>query len=435
MRNFLVKNNFEIGVLGLWHLGSVYSTCLAKLGFTITGFDEDKTIINNLQRNRPPIEEPFLLETIKQYSGKTLNFTADPKDAISNKKYLFVTYDVPVNDNDQIETGVIDRTFSLIAGHISPNTTVVISSQIPIGTSRKLLKLLQKKEPSTNIIYFPENLRLGNAFESFLKPERIVIGSNKTDISDQFEKDFSVLFCPVIKISLESAEMVKHALNSYLAMMISFSSEFSDLSEILGANMNEVVLALKSEKRISKFAPINPGLGFSGGTLGRDIQTLRSLGKKNNYSTTLLNSIYQVNKERLPHLLERIKTLLPSLRNKTVGILGLTYKPKTNTLRRSMSLELANLLHKEGARIKAYDPMVKDKISNMQFIKVVGKKEFFKDLDFVILMTEWEDFGNIDWKKESRSIKSGIVFDSKNFLDKDMIEKASLKYVGIGVPK
>lgn len=432
MRNFLVKNKPEIGVLGLWHLGSVYSASLAKLGFKVTGFDEDRIVVSNLQKIKPPIEEPNLEETIKQHLGKNLDFTSDPKQAISHKKYLFVTYDVPVDEKDRVDTSVIDRTFSLITKYASPNTTVVVSSQLPIGSSRKLLDSLQKKEASINIIYFPENLRLGNAFESFLKPERIIIGSNKSEISDQFEKDFSDFACPFIKMSLESAEMVKHALNSYLATMISFSSEMSDLSEILGANMNEVVSALKSEKRISKFAPINPGLGFAGGTLGRDIQTLRSLGKKNNYTTALLNSIYQVNQNRLPQLLKRLKILLPQLKNKTIGILGLTYKPKTNTLRRSMALELATLLKKEGSRIKAYDPAVKDKISSHPFIEIATKKGFFKDLDIVILMTEWEDFGSIDWKKEAKSIRTRIVFDSKNFLDKNKIEKANLKYFGIG---
>ncbi len=434
MRSFSVKKNNKVGVLGLWHLGTVYSACLAKLGFSVTGWDIDLEIINNLKKGLPPIEEPRLKETINEFLNRKLDFVSKPKEAISNKKYLFITFDVPVDNNDKINLTIIDKTFSLISKYISPQTTIVISSQLPLGYSRKGLELIKKKEPTINVIYLPENLRLGTAFESFLKPDRIIIGSSDKKILDMFEKDFDSLKCPFIKIGLESAEMVKHSLNSYLAMMISFSSEIGDLCELLGANMEEVVTALKTERRISPYAPLNPGLGFAGGTLGRDIQTLRRLGKKKGYNSLLLDSIYKVNQNRLPNLVKKIKTTLVSLKEKKIGILGLTYKPNTNTLRRSMSLELANMLRIEGALITAYDPMIKEQIEKFHFIKIKKtESDFFKGLDLIVLMTEWAEFKKINWNDNSKLMKNRFIIDTKNFIDTKILDKNKIKYSRIGI--
>jgi len=431
-----VKNNDQLGVLGLWHLGSVYSAALTSQGFKVTAYDENQSTVDNLKKGIPPIEEPLLKETISENLNKNLFFTSDPKEAIKGKSFIFITYDVPVDEKDKSDLTIIDSTFSLLSKYISPKTTVVVSSQVPIGYCRKSLEKLRKKHPTVDIIYFPENLRLGNAFESFLRPDRIVIGSTDPEVCDKFKRTFSFFKRPLIKMNLESAEMVKHSLNSYLAFLISFSSEMGDLAEILGANMNDVVAALKTDKRVSPFAPLSPGLGFAGGTLGRDIQTLRKLGREKNYKTFLLDSVYKVNQTRLKHLIGNIKSVISPLKDKNIGILGLTYKPTTSTLRRSMSLELAKLLHAENAKIKALDPAIKKGVSNYPFINVeTSILAFFDDLDLVILMTEWEDFKKIDWTKNSSLMKSKIIFDCKNLLDKNFLEKIGFKYFGIGYPK
>lgn len=433
MRSFSVKKNNQICVLGLWHLGSVYSACLSKLGFSVNGWDFNKEIVNNLKKGIPPLEEPLLKDTIKKYLNHSLFFSNKAEEAIRNKKYVFVTFDVPVDDDDKIDTTVIDKALALINKYISPQTTIVISSQLPVGYSRKWLKKIRVSEPTANIIYFPENLRLGTAFDNFLKPDRIIIGSDNQKALDRFEKDFNSLKCNFIKISLESAEMTKHALNSYLGMMISFSSEISDLCELLGCNMEEVVGALKTERRISPYAPLNPGLGFAGGTLGRDIQTLIKLAKKKHYRPLLLNSIYRINKNRLPHLIKKIKTLLPSLKNKTIGLLGLTYKPNTSTLRRSMSLELANLLRKENASVRAFDPMIKKKIDKFHYIDIKKtEKDFFQDTDLIILMTQWPEFKKIDWENYAKLMKNKFVIDTKNFFERKYFEDKGFKYIGMG---
>ena len=430
-----MKNDIKIGVLGLWHLGSVYSAALADQGFDITGYDENKSIIDKLKKGIPPIQEPLLKETLNKHLNNNLIFTNNPKEAVENKNFVFVTYDTPVDEKDKSDLTIVNSTFSILHKYISPKTTVVVSSQVPIGYCRKALEQLRRKEPSTDIIYFPENLRLGTAFDSFLKPDRVVIGFTNPAVSDKFENTFSFFNCPFIKVGLESAEMVKHSLNSYLASLISFSSEMSDLAEIFGANMSEVVTALKTDKRVSPYAPLSPGLGFAGGTLGRDIQTLRELAKGKNYKTILLDAVYEVNQTRLGHLIKRIESLIFNLKTKKIGILGLTYKPGTNTLRRSMSLELAKLLNKGGAKIKAFDPAINEEIPGYSFIEVeTSEADFFDSLDIVVLMTDWEEFKKIKWEKVADQMSSKIIFDCKNFLDKQHLEKIGFKYFGIGYP-
>lgn len=425
----------RVGVFGLWHLGSVYAAALASKGFEVTGFDFDKKVIKNLRKNTPPLFEPNLEETIKNHNKKNLNFTLSIKEFFKDKDYIFITHDVPVDDKDHVQMKIIDRTFKLLQRYMTPKTTVVISSQIPIGTSKKLVHLLLKKIKDPKVIYFPENLKIGQAFDSFLNPERIILGSNNSDVLEDFKKDFNFFKCPFIGMSLESSEMVKHALNNYLATCISFSSELSDLSEKTGANMSDVVLALKLDKRVSPYAPINPGLGFAGGTLGRDVQTLKKIAKNLKYQPKLLDAVYSVNQDRLPMLVSKINSVYPSLKGKFVGILGLTYKPNTNTLRRSMSLELIKKLKSKGCRIKAFDPAIISRIKDYSFIEINKNLDsFFKDLDLAILMTDWAEFKDINIGQANQMNKK-VIIDTKNFLKKELYEKEGFKILRMGESK
>lgn len=426
----------KIGILGLWHLGCVYSACLAEKGFDVVGFDLKKSVTQDLKLGKPPIFEPNLEQIVQSNLGKNLNFTSDPKEAISKKDYVFITLDTPVNSHDLVQLKTFYALVDLVKKYISPKTVLVVSSQVPVGTCRQLQNQLEKMGKGNAVIYFPENLRLGQAIQTFLEPDRIVVGADDKNIDDKniienFLKDFNFFNCPVLEMNLESAEMSKHALNSYLALMISFCSEISDLCERGGADALDVMKALKTDQRVSARAPLNPGIGFAGGTLGRDLQTLKTVSKKINYIPKLIRAAYQVNQDRLPILVKKISSILGSLKGKNIGLLGLTYKPNTDTLRRSQSVELAGLLHKLGANIRAIDPAIKD--PSLKFLKVYRQyEEFFKDLDAIILMTWWDDFKQIQPQKIGGSMKSKVVFDTRNFLDRELWEKAGFLYVGIG---
>lgn len=388
-----MRSKPAVGILGLWHLGLVYAVSLAKSGYLVTGFDTDKKTIENLKNSRPSIAEPGLKENIKKYAGDLLFFSNDPSETIRNKKYIFICLDIPVDNNDRINLKPFIRLFDLASQYSSPHSTIVISSQIPVGTSRKLRNQLKAKDQTLELIYFPENLRLGKGLETFLHPQRIILGTTNEKTANRLRQDFPFFDCPTLVMSLESAEMAKHALNSLLALNISFASEIADLCEITGANSQDVIAALKSDARVSPQAPINPGLGFAGGTLGRDIQSLVKISDKYHYQPLLLKAAYKVNKNRLDYLLQKIKNILPNLPQKQIGILGLTYKPGTNTLRRSISLELVKQLHKKKAKIKAYDPSIKATLSAYPYLTICRSyNDFFRNLDLAILMTDWPEF-------------------------------------------
>lgn len=405
----------KIGVLGLWHLGCVYAGCLAKQGFDVTGFDLKKTVVENLSMGTPPIFEPGLEELTKQSLNKNLHFASDPELAIAGKDYIFITLDIPVNNRDQVQMRSFYKQVELVEKYAVSHTVIVVCSQVPVGTCRELRR-------KASVIYFPENLRLGQAIKNFLEPDRIVLGSNNEKVIDKFLADFKFFKCPVLKMNLESAEMAKHALNSYLATMISFSSEVSDLCELTGANAVDVTRALKSDPRVSVNAPLLPGLGFAGGTLGRDLQTVKMISRKVGYNPKLIKSVYQINQDRLPYLLKKLEKILGSLKGKEIGLLGLTYKPGTNTLRRSQSLELSKMVEKRGANVRVTDPAINEPKYN----------EFFSGLDAVILMTPWEEFKKLNPQDFSAKMKQKIVFDARNFLDKELFQKNGFKYVGIG---
>ncbi len=422
----------KIAIVGLWHLGSVYATSLAKMGHTISAFDFNKKVITNFNKGIPPLFEPGLEETLTKYAKK-LTFSSSPQ-VLAHQDYIFITHDVMVDEQDMSELEAIEKIFTVVAKYTSPETTIVISSQIPVGTSRTLVTMLAKRGiKNPRVVYFPENLRLGTAYDSFLKPDRIILGSDSSEAMKQFENDFN-FGCPVVTMGLESAEMVKHALNCYLATCVSFSSELCDVAEKVGANMNDVVKALKSDRRVSPFAPLNPGFGFAGATLGRDVQSIKKAGKRLSYTPELMTAVYKVNQNRLPSLVTKIKTVYPNLKNKKIGILGLTYKPNTNTLRRSMSLGLAELLHKKDVMIRAYDPVVTKKIGEYPYIEITKSiKEFAKDLDMIVLMTDWKQFLDIDIESLSQQVNHKIIIDTKNFVDSEKYQKYGFVYKGIGM--
>lgn len=421
------KIDISIGILGLWHLGLVYSVSLAKSGYSVLGFDQDIETIKKLNRGDLPIYEPNLTKYCKKYLHKNLYFSSNAKKVIEGKDYIFIALDVPVDKFDNINLDSVVALFNLVIKYVSKKTTIVVSSQVPVGTTR----LLQKKLPGSKIIYFPENLKLGTSINDFLKPSAIVLGSDDQKITKRFLKDFPIFKCKVLEMSLESAEMVKHALNSFLGLNISFASEISDLCELLKADAAEVFLGLKSDPRVSPTAPISPGMGFAGGTLGRDIKILTNLANNVTYKAKLLNAIYEVNQDRLSYLLKKIKKIYPRLYGKKIGILGLTYKPNTNTLRRSRSIELANLLANEKAETRGFDPVIKNQASHS--LKIVNSyRELLKDLDLLILMTEWPQFRNIDPKTASGLMAKKIIIDTRNFLDRQKYEVNGFIYFGRG---
>ncbi|MCL5675817.1 MAG: nucleotide sugar dehydrogenase, partial [Patescibacteria group bacterium] len=306
---------------------------------------------------------------------------------------------------------------------------------VPLGTTDKIKTILKSKEKNIEIAYIPENLRLGIAWKRFMHPAMLVIGTQKHSTYRKILDLYKKIKTPKIWVNLRTAEMVKHAINAYLATSISFANEMGNLSEMTGVDFRVVAQILKRDERIGPFARINPGLGFSGGTLARDLRILQELGHKYRIETTLINSVLTVNEWQKKWVVRKLNKIFNnSLKNKTVSILGLTYTPQTSTLRRSLSLETINDLVKIGAKVRGYDPKADReelaKYNNFQLAE--SFERLVKDSDALVLMTEWNDFRKLKWRKAAKIMRQAIVLDPKNYLNDLNLGKMGYIYIGIG---
>ena len=430
-------NNNRICIIGIWHLGSVYSTVLADTGYQVTGVDFDAGRIQALNTGIPPIFEPGLEELLKRglHSGK-LGFTTDFAAAVKESAFVLVTFDTPVDDNDEVDISPVIKACKATAPYLENGAVLVVSSQVPIGTCDSLKASVKRINPGLNfdIAYVPENLRLGKAVDYFKKPDRIVIGADSAPTLDKVETLFSVIPSPKIRMSLKSAEMSKHALNAFMATSISFANEIANLCDETGADALDVARSLKSDMRIGNGVPLLPGLAFAGGTLARDLKILEKIGRDKRYETSLIDAVLLVNKRQNGLVKRKLGKIFGQIKGLKIGILGLTYKPGTSTLRRSASLEIINDLVHEGAVVHAYDPKVDsaEVKKHKEFAFEKSAYDVARGADALVIVTDWPEFKELDFDLIKKQMKHPFIIDAKNMLDsKSLIEKG-FTYSGIG---
>ena len=335
----------KIFVQGLWHCGCVVSACLASLKHQVIAYDENKKIISRLKKNITPVYEPGLKELIKiTTKNKKLSFSHNLRD-LNIADIIWFTYDTPVNDNDKADTKYVLDRIKKTLNKLKPNKFVIISSQLPVGTV-KMIENYSRRILKKNFYFFccPENLRLGNSLSSFLKAERMIVGYRDIKSKNKITTFLQSINTNLIWMSTESAEITKHAINSFLASSISFINEISTICEHFNANAKEVEEGLKSEARIGRKAFLSPGVPFSGGTLGRDVNYLNEISHNKNLNTKLLSSINISNENHKKWIYNHLKQLIINKKIKRISIWGLSYTENTNTLKRSLAIEISNWL-------------------------------------------------------------------------------------------
>ncbi len=432
----MVEDN-KVCVIGIWHLGSVVSACLADLGYFVVGVDKDPNRIKDLNNGTPPIFEPGLKELItnNMTSGR-LAFTTDLGNALKGARYILITFDTPVDENDEVDLSSIFDTTTELAKYLEIGSVIIVSSQVPVGTCDRIKSLIKQNNPSLDfdVACSPENLRLGQAVDYFKKPDRIVIGADCEPTLNRVEVLFNVIPAPKLRMNLRTAEMTKHAINAFLATCISFANEMANLCDELGADALKMAEALKSEARIGPKLPLLPGLAFAGGTLARDLKILKNLGESSNYETPLINGVLTINQRQNELVVRKIQKIYGSVKNLTVGILGLTYKAGTSTLRRSAALEIIKDLTSEGATIRAYDPKadLKEVRLHKEFEFCTDPYVVAKNSDALVIVTDWPEFKNLDFDLIKSSMKKPVLIDAKNMLyDKELANKGFI-YSGVG---
>jgi UDPglucose 6-dehydrogenase len=423
----------RVTVYGLWHLGCVTAACLAKGGHRVVGLDPDAGVVAELQAGRPPLHEPGLPElTAEGLANGRLRFTADAAEALADAEVLWVTFDTPVDDNDEADVAYVRAQLEKVAGCVRPGTTVLLSSQVPVGFTRQLANDWAGR--GLHFACSPENLRLGKAIEAFCEPERVVVGTE----ADAYHGRLADLFAPfcgnIVWMSLESAEMTKHALNAFLATSVTFINELARLCEAVGADAKEVERGLKSEGRVGPRAYLSPGAAFAGGTLARDLRFLAARGKTTGVRTPLVEGVLASNDVHKGWVRERAAHLLAGLRQPVVAVLGLTYKPGTSTLRRSSAVELCRWFHGLGVRVRGHDPAVTELPAELGHVLHLAADagEALDGADLAVVATGWPQFRTLRADDVHARMRHPTVLDPTHFLGDALAADPRIRYIATG---
>ncbi|RPH74883.1 UDP-glucose/GDP-mannose dehydrogenase family protein [bacterium] len=427
----------KVCVIGIWHQGAVGAACLADLGYLVIGVDNNKDRVERLNEGRAPLYEPGLDDLIaKGISSGRLSFTNSISEGLANTRDILVMFDTPVDENDDVNLTEIFLTAREIAPYLQPKSTILITAQVPVGTCDQFSQVIRQTNPKVDfgIAYSPENLRLGQAIERFKHPSLPVIGANDSKTLDHVEEMLSVFHTPWFRTNIRTAEMTKHALNAFLAISVCFGNELGNLCDEVGADAQQIATALRLEPRIGAKAMLFPGLGFSGGTLARDMRTLKHIGERSGYETYLIDGAWKTNERQNQIVRRKLQKIFGALKGIQIGVLGLTYKPDTSTLRRSAAIEIIRDLVSFGAVVKAYDPK-----ADREELKQHSEFQFYEDAylaaegcDVLVLITPWAEFRTIDYERIRTCMARPVLFDTQNMLDSDYLRTCGFNYFGIG---
>jgi UDPglucose 6-dehydrogenase len=426
----------QVCVCGLWHLGSVVAASLAE-HFPTIGYDPDPQTVAKLEAGQPPIFEPGLAQLVEVgLSSGRLSFTAEFARAVQGADVVWITFDTPVDENDVADVAFVERQTEALFPHLADGALVLVSSQLPVGTTAQLEAAYRSAHPERDVgfAHSPENLRLGRALEAFRQPDRIVAGVRREADRVRLQALFAP-FCQQIEwMSVESAEMTKHALNAFLATSVTLINELAALCERVGADAGEVERGLKTDQRIGPRAYLSPGAAFAGGTLARDIAFLNELGTKAAVRIPLLEAVTRSNHEQKHWPARKLKELLGDPAGKVVAVLGLTYKPDTNTLRRSSAVELCLWLERQGARVRAYDPAVPEVPPELaRAISLCATAEdAVRGADALVLATPWPVFKILPIERLLGEMRQPIVIDPTRFLQQAVAANGHVLYATVG---
>lgn len=427
----------RIAVVGSWHLAGVMAAGLAELGHEVIGWDEDPAAIRKLVDGKAPADEPGLGAAF-EVSGREgrLRWTTEIDDALRRAVVVFVAHDTPVGEDDAADLSVVDRSVTSIVDRAEGPLTIAISSQVPVGTTRRYAEMarLRRPELGLDVVCVPEFLELGHALERFRNPDRLVIGCDRSESADVIRMLFPA-DVRILQTSPETAEMIKHASNAFLATSISFINEVADICEQTGADAVAVANALRLDRRVGPHAFLSPGLGFAGGTLGRDVRALQAIAHRSDQQTRLLDAVVTVNESRLDALVSRIRGIGDGHTTPTACLLGLTYKAGTSTLRRSAALKVARDLLRCGWRVRAHDPAAQAEWST----ELPAGLELCPDpyaaaLDatLTVLLTDWPHYRGLSLDRLRASMAGDWLIDARNFIDPRDAAAAGLQYWGMG---
>lgn len=426
----------KVCVVGLWHLGTVTAACLSA-DHEVVGLDFDSGVIAALSRGLPPVYEPGLEELVKQGIARgRLRFTVDAAAALGKAEVVWITYDTPVDEDDRADVDFVVGRVAALFPHLRDGSLVLISSQVPVGTTRRLEERWAEEANGRSVSfgYSPENLRLGGAIRVFTQPDRVIVGLRSTNDAPRVVSLLAPFTDRIEWMSVESAEMTKHALNAFLATSVSFINEIAAICEQVGADAGEVARGLKSEGRIGPKAYLSPGAAFAGGTLARDVMFLSQMGAYHRVPTNLLSSVKASNDAHRAWARRRLEQRLERVRGASVAVWGLTYKPGTDTLRRSSSVELCRWLVQQGARVRVHDPAVRHLPSELHgsVDLVESAVAAVQGSSALIVATPWPEYRGVAAADVAPAMMRALVLDAAGFTQETLGRHPGIEYLTVG---
>jgi UDPglucose 6-dehydrogenase len=430
----------NICVIGTGYVGLVTGACLAEFGMSLICVDNDQVKINLLKQGTIPIYEPGLEGlVIKNMREGRLSFSTSIEEGVKSSLVVFIAVGTPSHEDGSADLQAAEEVAKEIGRSMNGYKVIVIKSTVPVGTARRLKKLIQDHQAQPipfDIVSNPEFQREGSAIEDFMRPDRVTIGAESEQAIAIMKDIYSALYLietPFVITGLETAEMIKYAANAFLATKVSFINEIANLCERMGADVHHVAKAMGLDGRIGKKF-LHPGPGYGGSCFPKDTRALSRMAQEKGYSFKILDSVIRVNEEQKKRMVGKIQEKVGELRGKTVGILGLSFKPNTDDIRESSSIVIIRDLLAVGAKVKAFDPAAMDEAKAILPEVAYGKDPYdvAKGSDALVLATEWNQFRRLDLQRIKTLLRTPIFIDLRNVYDPDQMKRLGFNYCGVG---
>jgi UDPglucose 6-dehydrogenase len=428
----------QICVIGVGYVGIVTGACFADLGNRVIALDVNEQRIANLNKGIMPIYEPGLEELVtRNMRAGRLTFTTDYAEAVKGTEYAFIAVGTPSGVNGEADLQYVAAAAKSIAEHMTAPLIIINKSTVPIGTGdwvADIVKRSQKQPIDFSVVSCPEFLREGTAISDFMNQHRTVIGSFDREAANRVAQLHLPLRAPIVITDLRTAEMIKYASNAFLATKISFINELADLCEVVGADVKEVAAGMGYDARIGRHF-LDAGLGWGGSCFPKDVEALAYMANEKGLEPRILNAVMDVNYERRKTAVEHVKKMLGGdLKGKTVGLLGLAFKPNTDDMRDAPSIDIAQELTAAGANVRGYDPVAMEVACNL-----IPAVEMCKDAytlangcDALMVLTEWNEFKQLDLEKVKSLLKTPVIYDGRNLYNPATMRAAGFTYRAVG---
>jgi UDPglucose 6-dehydrogenase len=429
----------EIAIIGSGYVGLVTGACFAEVGHEVICVDNDENKVKSLQSGIIPIYEPGLEDLVhRNVAARRLRFTTSIEDGVDNSQVVFIAVPTPPQPDGSVDLTYIERVAREIASVIKRYHVIVDKSTVPVKTGEKVadtIRRYNKAGVEFDVVSNPEFLREGCAVDDLMHPDRIVIGTNSDRALEVMRKIYEPFMAPMMVTDVNSAELIKHAANSFLALKISYINAISGICEASGADVEKVADGIGADKRIGR-SFLNAGLGYGGSCFPKDIAAFIAISDQLGTPFTLLKEVQRINQNQRERFVKRLRDTLWVLKEKRLAVWGLTFKPDTDDVRSSVAIELVNDLCREGAHVVAYDPKGISKVREFKLCPdatlVSSPVEAVRDAEALIIATEWREFENVDFSEVKSLMHTPLIFDGRNLLDPKTMRDFGFQYHGIG---